>query len=152
MGVLVRFARINPLKVTYYWPLFEHGLMYSSPPGTIVQGQYVNNILTGCLTGKMQAWLCFDKGENTYRPVGTVITRLDQSLESGRNCLVIESLFGFGGVPGDAWKLGMSVLIEFARQQGCEKVIGTTHSDRVKEIVQALDCKTTYTVLEWEVE
>lgn len=146
-------VRIDPMKINYYWPLFEYGLRYSSPPGCAPTEEYISNILAGALGNKLQCWLAYRKKDGKFWPLGTVITRVDRSTIRGTNNLIIENLYGFGGVPGDIWRIGMNTLLEFAKGQGCKSVIGYSHNSRVVEISQAgLACDNIYSVLEWRVE
>lgn len=151
-SVDVKVVQVNPLKVSHYWQLFEYGLRYSSPPGVTVSEEYINNILAGCMTGKMQCWLCYTKKKGAYRAVGTIVTRIDNSPTRGTNNLLIENIYGLGGVPGESWKVGMLVLMDYARLHGCKYVIGITHNDRVKETSKTLECTSVYSILEWEVK
>ena len=145
-------TRIDPLKVSFYWPLLEYGLRYASPPGSEPTEEYITNALAGCLSNKMQCWIAFRKGKEKFIPIGTMVTRVDKASARGTNNLIVENLYGFGGVPGETWKTGMEVLMEFAKIQGCKRVIAYTHNSRVIEVSQVLKCDNVYSVLEWEVK
>ena len=146
-------VRLQPEQLSAMWGLFEYAMWNSLPPGETPSSGFMANRLTSCLSGDMQCWLAFqnDAVENKKHILGVVITYVDVDDCSGDKNLLIYSLYGYGTMPTRMWAEGMDTLKQYAKAQGCKRILAFTSHENVMKIARFLDCKAEVSVLEWEV-
>jgi hypothetical protein len=68
------------------------------------------------------------------RTAALAVTRLMADPTTGRRSLYIAELGGYLFVPIEAWKKGLEVLEDFAREAGCSAIHANTINGRVKKL------------------
>lgn len=124
----VRLIQVNPMFAQRYWPLLEEMFRQSSGDPLIL-----SRLRGDVLSGALQVWMLTEDG-NKPRTAALAVTRLMSDPTTGRRSLYIAELGGYLFIPIEAWKKGIEVLEDFARENGCSAIHANTINGRVKKL------------------
>jgi hypothetical protein len=143
--------QLTPDQCSIYWDDLSTGIKNSMPPFAKVDEDGLSEILANLMNERMQAFVSLDKSEKGTVVVAVAITMIQEEFGTGKNNLLIYSLFGYNFVHEKLWKEGLTGLKSFAKLHECAKVIGYTSVPRVVDIAKNLGGSTEYTFISWEV-
>src|SRR4030065_2714353 len=95
---------------------------------------YLNRLLAALLSEKAQCFLRLDEGRQL---LAVAITRLIQDEITGEKSLFLNCLYSFKRVPAEEWRADQKVLVDFAKRQGCKKMIAFSNSEKVFKMATA---------------
>lgn len=130
-----RLLRLEPAQVGDFWHLVKVGLTegLAGADKSAVRDQ---NILEQLMIGGMQCWfLLSHRG-----PEAMAVTQIYEDAMTKDKVFYIYSVYSYPGnaVPIEEWVRTFKGVCEFAKAQGCTRVISYTNEDRVKEIYEAV--------------
>lgn len=128
--------KLSPDQISKQW---EEGLCEAieealPPLAGYEDPSRMNNVLSSLLAGKMVCWELW-LGDEIYG-VGVFQVTLDEP--SGIKNLLIYALYTYKPFSYDFWYLLLKTLRQYAKEQGCHRIVGFTDVDRIISIVNAL--------------
>jgi hypothetical protein len=116
--------RVYSKDIRQIWPFIKFGLVDMKPLLADGDPDYVNGVLRGLISNKMQLWASYTEvGENQYRLDGFVITYIIASPSlSGARHLYVYAFYSFGTITMDQIILGQKCMEEFAKESRCSGI------------------------------
>lgn len=144
-------TKLTPEQVSRYWDIIRYAVDQSVPP---IAGEHpgkMNNILTACLTGRMDVWCSYTLGDDIRKFEAVLLTELLHDVPSGTKNLLIYCLYGYSSISDDSWKDGIVALLKYAKSKGCNQIVAYTDNQRVVEVVSDLGGEAKFTFLSFNV-
>ena len=148
---MVEVKRIKPGDVIKLWDRIKEAIKISHPPTMDDSEEACDDVLSNLVQGKMQLWAMFEKVENEMKPKAIAVTEITGEPGYKYKTLLIYALVSAGNVSDIEWGIGYNVIREFAKSNGCKKIIGYTNLQRIVDIVQKMGGKAEYVVVTMEV-
>jgi hypothetical protein len=145
--------RIYPRDIEKVWAYVKYGLVDMRPLLASTDPDYVNSVLAGIISGRMQLWVGYTMEEENALFVGFIISYVDQApSRSGVRFLYIYALYGFNGLAMEHIRKGQEALEGYARLTGCKSIRAEADIGTTDEWIQALGLgyKKAWTTLEKE--
>jgi len=143
--------QLTPNQIAQAWPGMKEPIRKALIPQMEVTDEAMNMILRNLEQGTSQAWLLTDVVEDKTIVYAVGITCFSREAITNTKNLLIYSLYGFQFIPDSLWKSGLHTLLEFARREGCFKLIAFTLVDRVVDVARGLGAEVNVRQLTWEV-
>ena len=120
-------------------PHVINAVVQALPPGERLDATLQANVTGAIVDGRIQAWgiLGLDE-EKTWRPVGFGTTLLRPDDITGKNTLLIYTLFSYAFITDKAYKIFMDTLLSYCESQKCAKIACYTSNERVLRMVRSL--------------
>lgn len=133
-------------QVGDFWEEIQTALAEALP---LFQGkeQSVNRILRGLLEGFGKVWVLVKEGQ----PLAIVITSIYFDGLAGTRQVVIYALKALGFIDLKDYKKGLEQLKEYAKGQGCTRIVAYTDVERIKQVVRWLGGSDQFTFVALEV-
>lgn len=138
--------RLLPEQISNFWNIIKYAIEESLPPTIGEHSDKMNRILSSALAGNIDVWASYEHGE-TNRFEGIVVTQFLIDEPSNTKSLLIYCLYGYEQVNKASWLQGLNAIAEYAKANGCSKVIGYTSSPYIVKIAKSLGADTNYTFI-----
>lgn len=135
-----------PDQIAKFWPLIGAGITRSLPPMAGESPDKINRILENMLTGEMQCWAAFRK-EDTVEVIGFVTTGVTFDYCSRTRNLLLYTIYGLKKTRASDWIEGAEALFKFAKVMKCDRIVGYTMFDNLKELAKKFGADTRYTFI-----
>lgn len=103
------------------------------------------NVTGAIVDGRIQVWgiLGLDE-EKTWRPVGFITTSLRMDDMTGRNTLLLYTMFSYAHIQDKAYKVFFDTLRSYCETQNCAKIACYSNNARVIRMVKMLGWNTDF--------
>jgi len=91
-----------------------------------------NALLTGFTTGHLTLWM----GVNDNKLIGFFVTSKYVGGPVGSSILYLSYLCGMDKIPPSTWHKTMTLLRQHMADSGCDMLIATTDSEKIKNIAE----------------
>jgi len=144
-------TKLLPDQISKFWDIIKYAVEQSLPPIVGEHPDKMNRILGSALSGKVEVWASYTKGEvNKFE--GIVLTELLRDDVSNTSNLLIYCLYGYSGVENNSWMDGLVKLAEYAKSRKCSRIIAYSDVPYIIELVNKLGGETRYTFLSFDLE
>lgn len=99
---------------------------------------YLNWFLHLLLSDKAQCWVRLDEDRMI---IALLLTQLLIDKITAKKSLHLRCVFSFKHVPPDVWQSDFDLLVQFAKQEKCNKITVVSQHSRIWEIVTDFGCK-----------
>lgn len=144
-------VRLTNNQVSHYWSDIKAHIVYTLSPTMETSEETLNSILENLLLGQSQAWVITGEKEDAANIYAMAITTFTVEGNTKTKNLLIYSLHGYQFIPEVLWKDAVDKMLEFAKGQGCYKVLAYTKVKRIIDVVKNLGADTSVTLISWEV-
>jgi hypothetical protein len=127
--------RLLPNQITERWEAIRQAIIYTCPDDSKMTEGMLSNILISMMKGVMHCWLLCE-GDDIY---GLIVTTFYHTPE-GEKSLCIYSIIGYKPIKDEMWDQLIRAAKQWAKANGCSRIIGYTDSKRILEIVSRYDC------------
>jgi len=135
--------KMNPVYISNNWnELYEMLKPALFNPGELVK----TNLLRAVLTGIAQCWFCSHDDVG----VGIVVTNFSIDSFSGLKDLVIYAVVTGNNSTLDDWNDSLNTLTEYARSQGCKRVVAFSNNSKLVRFLKRLNADA-MNFISWEV-
>lgn len=145
-------TRLLPDQVSRHWPIIKYAVEQSLPPTVGDHPDKMNRILSALLSTKADAWISYEKVDDSIRMEGVVLTRITHDEVSNTRGLLIYCLYGYNSVNNGSWREGLTSLAKYAKVNRCSRITAYTSSKYVVDLVNKLGGNTDYTFVSFDVE
>lgn len=140
--------RTLPEQVSKRWDKFAPLLEKSLPPTVTARRQRMANVLRAILTEDLQVWVYYNEQSQERYVVSTQI-KVDE-ISLGKD-LLIYSFTSIGQITPREVRVGLEVLAEYARGNGCNSIIAYSADDRLVKFAESEGAKANYKLIQIEV-
>lgn len=115
------------------------------PPGERWDETLRANVTGAIVDGRIQVWglLGLDE-EKLWRPVGFITTSLRMDDMTGKNNLLVYTMFSYVFIENDAYKIIWNTLRAYSETENCAKIACYTNNARVLRMAKMLGWNTDY--------
>lgn len=149
-----RLRKLTGEQVTKYWDLILESLYSSTVPESNLTEGMITEIFSKMLAEEMDVWFSLTPvekdGKQSLSLQGIVVTVIRHEPCSGTKYLLVYSAKGFRVVSSVARRQTWDTLMEYGRQNGCERLVSYTCRDRVANVLQRLGGVEASRVFVWE--
>lgn len=145
--------RLLPNQIAKHWDTIKAGIAQALPPMVAYKPGVMGRILRALLAGELQCWVLYEKRDGrNLSIVGVATTQICADPCSGTKNLLIYSLYGHRRFSGDLWKDIIEAASNFARANGCQKMVAYTAHPVVLQAVKRAGWDTQYTYVTYDLE
>jgi len=144
-------TRLLPDQIAKFWDIIKYGIEQSLPPVIGEHPDKMNRVLSSCLSGKIQCWASYTRGEETIFE-GVVLTQILYDDASYTKNLLIYCLYGYEDVNGQSWFNGIGTLAKFAKREKCSQIIAYTEVPYMIEKCKKLGGEARFTLCSFDVD
>lgn len=139
---------LMPDQISPYWEDIKGGIERVLPPGVPDRSQ---RILTGLLSGSVQAWISYQReGDNTTID-GAVLTRIVEDDIDGTRDLLIYCLWAIEKTHEGTWTEGLKALLDYGKGKGCTRAIAYSDVPMIIGLTELMNGEARYTFLTWPI-
>ena len=139
-------VRVYPTQVAEQWDDIAPSITSALPSYITELNGHANNILERLLSGNMQCWYIVTGG----KVLATLTTSVMYD-PGGVQSLFIYTVFGFGNIPEEEWKMAYDSLRAFAKKYNCEHIFAYSENPRIIQLVNQLGGNTETRIIKLEV-
>lgn len=129
------FQILAPKDYRKMWNVIRYGLWHSVPPTAGGGLDALRRVLVQLLCGRAQAWVLYKKAAKRMQMM--MVTYVDSDPLTRSRYLIIYGVYAYSAIEDEAWHAVSDRLDEFARGEGCERIIAFTAVDRIIEMAAA---------------
>lgn len=131
--------------LTKLMPSVMNAIVQALPPAERLDETLRANITGALVDGRIQVWgiLGLDE-EKTWRPVGFITTSLRMDDMTGKNTLLVYTMFSYAVIEDKAYKLFVDTLRSYAETQNCGKMVCYTNNARIIRMLRGLGWNTDF--------
>jgi len=144
-------VRLTPEQVTRNWNEIAYAIKACLPPVVENSDDVMNSALSGLVGSELQCWVGVASFNGINKICGIVITKINTEFGTKAKNLVVLTLYGYTKIENSLWLEGLDTLRQFARDNGCSKIIGYTNVKRVVEVVEQLGGRGEFRLISLEV-
>lgn len=128
-----------------FMPVIMNSVVQALPPGERLDETLNANISGALVDGRIQVWgiLGLDE-EKIWRPVGYVTTSMKFDELTGKNTLLVYTMFSYAVIEDRAYDVFMNTLKEYSEAQNCAKIACYTNNVRVIRMLKRLGWETEF--------
>ncbi|KKM13804.1 hypothetical protein LCGC14_1712510 [marine sediment metagenome] len=133
-----RLRLMTGAHISEFMPIILETILASLPPHEKENPILRANISGALVDGRVQVWGILGKVQDTnqWRPIGYMTTAIRPDELTGKSTLLIYTMFSFGVISDAAYTGFNSVLVDYAKEQGCAKLALFTSNARVIKMTQ----------------
>ena len=126
-------------------PSVMNAIALALPPSERWDETLQANVTGAIVDGRIQVWgiLALDE-EKTWRPVGFITTSLRMDDLTGKNALLVYTMFSYAYIEDRAYKVIWETLRAYCETENCAKVACYTNNARVIRMVKGLGWNVDY--------
>ena len=109
-------------------------------------------VLQALIDDKLQMWLVVRVADNKVTLLGILTTQIKEEGVSGEKALLIYTLYGVQQMTLADFEANMQGLQNYAREQGCQRVVAYTIIDNVIKLAERLGADVSTRFLIFKVE
>ena len=143
-------TKLLPEQISEHWNIIKFAIQESLPPTVGQNPDKLNRILTSALSGKIEIWASYIRGDDSVFEV-IVVTKLLYDESSDTRNLLIYCLYGYNEVQEDSWLIGLQTIVKYAKNINCQQIVAYTDSPYIVDIVKKLGGDTSYTFLSFNI-
>jgi hypothetical protein len=144
-------TKLMPDQVSKFWDIISYAMEQSLPPTVGENPDKMNNILMAALSGKLDIWASYEKGDKVNKFEGILATRFIYDDITSMKNLLIYAVYGYDKVSEDSWKAGLRTVLKYAASQKCQLIVAYTNVPRVVEVVNSLGGDTSFSFISFKV-
>lgn len=132
------FVRIVPNKIPDFWDAIKFAVsrVEGIPEGK--RPERFNQVLIDLMCERLH---CFVRVSDQRELLAVIILRLTLNQLTGKQSLMIDTLYSFKSVDNEEWVSNMESVKKFAKRFNCEEVMAYTNVPRVQELMTLLGMK-----------
>ena len=141
-------VRLLPNQVVNVWELLKEGIKEAFPPFLKLDEDKLNRILETLLAGDMTCWVSYN---NLGQPHGFALANFIYDYPSQSKNLLLYVIWSKGDATDKVWADSYRPVLAYAKQEGCDKIVGYTNNKRMLEVARLVGARTEMTFVELEV-
>jgi len=145
-------TRLLPEQISKFWDIIKYAIECSLPPTAGEHPDKMNRILSAALSGKIEVWASYTKGEEGNKFEGIMVTRILYDDASNTKNLLIYCLYGYGRIDRSSWSHGLKIIAKYAKSKNCARIIAYTNSPYIVELVRRLGGEANYTFISFDID
>jgi len=139
--------RAVPAQIAEMWASIKQGVMGALPTDTSEAA-----VLQALIDDKLQMWLVVRAVDNKVTLLGILTTQIKEEGVSGEKALLIYTLYGVQQMTLADFEANMQGLRNYAREQGCQRIVAYTIIDNVIKLAERLGADVSTRFLIFKVE
>lgn len=120
-------TKLLPENVTANWDIVKYAIKNSLPPFAVDSPDMLTHILESIISGWLEVWVVYDNTEGISIQA-ILTTRIVEDSDSKTKNLLLYSVYIFEQATDSTWDEGYQATVEYAKANGCAKLIGYTHN------------------------
>lgn len=130
--------QLLPDQISKFWDVIKYALESSPPlPNKTNRDDWINRILSSCLSGKLDVWVSYTKGDRN-KVEGIVMTSIAIDNLMYAKELLIYYIYSYDTVDRASWMDGLITITKYAINKGCDRIVAYSDNDNVIGIVKKL--------------
>jgi len=102
---------------------------------------YLVELLHDLLSDKAQCWIRIDENRTI---VALLITCFKTNKIGTKRSLHLQCIFSYNEVPLNIWQKDFDMLVQFAKQEGCQNITFNSMNSKIWEITKSFGCREQY--------
>lgn len=131
-------VRVLPHRIPIIWEAIKFAAVEADGIREKDIPVYLTNLLHSLLSDRAQ---CFVNIDDEGKLESLAITRILVDEVTGEKSLAVNALYGFIKVSMDKWQAGIDLIRDYAKKNGCKKVLACSNNAKVFEIVENIGFK-----------
>ena len=142
-------TKLLPEQISKFWPIIKHAIEESLPPTVGDHPDKMNRILSSCLSGELDVWASYHKGESESGIVfeGIGLTSILYDPPSNTKSLLIYCMFGYEKSLETSWIEAFEGVSEYAKSKGCSRIVAYSSVPYIIERAKQFGGNTDYTFI-----
>jgi len=143
------FNKLTVHQISDVWDYVKYVVEEALPPTASTQKQRMGNILNALMSGAMECWVVYDKKEDEkiIDLYGVGLTVLNTDVCSGVKSITIYAVATFRETPLQYWEESLTGIVNYAKSKGCERVLGFSNIDKIKNLFVQAGGSADYTLM-----
>jgi len=108
---------------------------------------YLIELLHDLLSDKAQCWIRLDENRTI---IALLITRFKVNKINSKKSLHLQCIFSYNEVPLNIWQKDFDMLIQFAKQEGCENITFNSRHSKIWELTMSFGCREQFRVFAFD--
>ena len=130
-------TQLIPEQISNLWDIIKYAIEQSLPPNVVDSPDKINKILSACLSGKIQVWASYERGESN-KFEGIMLTKFLYDDVTEQKNLLIYSVYGYSEISQDSWINGLKALTKFAISRNCSMIVAYSNVEKIIQVVNNL--------------
>ena len=143
-------TKLLPEQISKFWDVIKYAVEQSLPPIVGESPDKMNRILSSALSGKVEVWASYNKGDKVNKFDGIVLTKMLYDDASDTRNLLIYCLYGYEEVNDVSWFDGFESLVKYAKSRGCLQIIAYSDIPYMIDIAKRLGGEADYTFISFD--
>jgi len=131
--------RLNKKEIVAKWDMIKVAIEKALPDIASKNPNRMEQIYNNLMIGTMHCWAVYRKVEREDALIGIGTTTFTYDLCSGSKLLLGYTAYTFGNATDEEWMEGYQELLEFAKENKCERVCAYTNVPRMFDINKLSD-------------
>ena len=129
------FLRIIPNKIPAFWDAIKFAISKVEGIPEEHKPTRFNQVLLDLMSEKLH---CFIRVSEQRELLAVVLLRLTLNQLSGKQSLLIDTLYSFKSVDNNEWVTNLEYVKKFAKRYNCDEIMAYTNVPRVQELMSLL--------------
>lgn len=144
-------TKLLPEQVAKFWDVIKYAVEQSLPPIVSEHPDKMNRILASALSGQVDVWASYLRGEESIKFEGIALTRILYDDVSDTKNLLLYCIYGYNEPDRSSWLEGLKALVKYAKAKRCLQIVAYTEFPRIVELARRFGGDTRYTFLSFNV-
>jgi hypothetical protein len=140
-------TKLLPDQISKFWPVIKYAVEESLPPMVGDHPDKMNRILSGMLSGKIDVWVSYIKGDEVIKFEAVLVTQLLYEEASNTKNLLLYCLYGYSVITDLSWTEGFETISKYAKSQGCSGIIAYSANTYIVELSKKFGADVSYTLI-----
>lgn len=134
----MRSIKLTPMQIPKFWDIIKFATTKVDGVLETDRPLYLNKLLNALLNDKAQ---CFVRLDDNRKLMAIAVTRISFDEITGEKALFVNCLYSFESVNGNQWSTDIGLILQFAKNIGCKRLITYSNNHRVFDIVSMIGFK-----------
>ena len=144
-------TKLLPEQISKFWDVIKYAAEQSIPPNAGEHPDKINRILTAAISGKIDVWASYERGEDNNRFESIMLTKFLYDDVVGTKNLLIYSIYGYGVISASSWRDGLKTLVKYAKGRNCSMIIAYSNIPEVIKLADSLGAETDFRFISFKI-
>jgi hypothetical protein len=141
-------TKLLPEQISKFWPVIKYAVEESLPPTIGDHPDKMNRILSGLLSGKLDAWASYRHLPNEVTKFeGIAVTQILYDEASNTYSMLIYVAYAYEKMAPESWVEAYETVGKYARSKGCTRYIAYSSLPYLIDMAKKFGADTSFTFI-----
>ena len=143
-------TKLLPDQVSKFWDIISYAIEQSLPPTVGESPDKMNNVLMAALSGKLDIWASYVKGDKGNKFEGILATRIIYDDVTCMKNLLLYAAYGYDKISEDSWTSGLKTIVKYAALHKCSLIVAYSNVPRIISLANSFSGDTSFSFISFK--